>query len=155
MWNSFLFFSKIEPFVKYIDSEITGIEIFFLLFFKKAIEASYKSSAKKPGLIATSGLEYTVDPKKGKLIELKFIDSTGEEHEIDIDNPSVFKTYKVVADEFLMSAGADYEKLADEDQYIQHLPYDKDFIVCEYLKKHPEPIVIEHSGRITFESDDD
>lgn len=122
--------------------------------FKHAVEASCKSSAKKPGLFAVSGLEYTVDPKKGKLLEMTFIDEDGEEHEIDIDNPSESKTYKVVADEFLMSAGADYKILATEDEYITHYPFDKDYLVCEYLKKHPEPIVIEHSGRINFETDD-
>ena len=142
------------PFLDYIVvANVSEKKIIDL--FKNAIESSYKSSAKKPGLIASSGIEYTVNPIKGKLTELKFIDKNGEEHEIDIDNPSPFKTYRVVADEFLMSAGADYVKLADEEQYIQHLPYDKDFIVCEYLKRNPEPIIIEHSGRIKFESNVD
>ncbi|MBQ7763740.1 5'-nucleotidase C-terminal domain-containing protein [bacterium] len=123
--------------------------------FKNAIECSYLSSAKKPGLLAVSGLNYTVDPKKGKLTEMNFIDKNGREIELDIDNPSETKTYKVVADEFLMSAGADYKVLATEEQYIAHLPFDKDFLVCQYLKKHNKPIVINHYGRIEFESDDD
>ena len=123
--------------------------------FKDAIEKSYKSSALKPGLLAVSGLKYTVDPQKGKLTEMSFIDADGEDHEIDVENPSETKMYKLVADEFLMSAGADYKVLATEDEYIEHLPYDKDYLVCQYLKKHPEPIVIEHTGRIEFESEDD
>ena len=85
---------------------------------------------------------------------MSFIDKNGEDYEIDIENPSETKTYRVVADEFLMSAGADYKVLAEEDEYVEHYPYDKDFMVCEYLKKHKEPIVIEHSGRIEFEIDD-
>lgn len=142
------------PFLDYVVvanvSEKTIVDMF-----KDAIEKSYKSSAKKPGLLAVSGLKYTVDPKEGKLTEMSFIDSEGEEHEIDIDEPSETKTYKVVADEFLMSADADYKMLAPEEEYIEHLPYDKDRLVCNYLKKHPEPLVINHTGRIEFDSEDD
>ena len=123
--------------------------------FKNAIECSYKSSSKKPGLLAVSGLKYTVDPVKGKLTEMSFIDKNGEDYDIDIENPSETKKYKLVADEFLMSAGADYKVLATEEDYIEHLPFDKDYLVCQYLKKHTEPIVIDHYGRIEFESDDD
>lgn len=123
--------------------------------FKNAIECSYQSSAKKPGLLAVSGLKYTVDPKAGKLTEMTFIDKNGKEHEIDVDEPSEDKTYKLVADEFLMSAGADYKVLAEEKDYIEHLPFDKDYLVCQYLKKHREPIVINQLGRIEFEVEDD
>ena len=123
--------------------------------FKNAIECSYLSSAKKPGLLAVSGLKYTVDPKKGKLTEMTYIDKNGKEHDIDINNPSESKKYRVVADEFLMSADADYKMLASEEEYVEHLPYDKDYLVCQYLKKHKEPIVINHYGRIEFESEDD
>ncbi len=123
--------------------------------FKDAIEKSYKSSALKPGLLAVSGLKYTVNPEKGALVEMSFIDKNGEEHDIDIDNPSETKTYKVVADEFLMSAGADYKVLAAEDEYLEHLPYDKDYLVCQYLKKHNTPIIIDQYGRIEFEAEED
>ena len=123
--------------------------------FKDAIEASYKSSAKKPGLLAVSGLKYTVDPKAGKLTEMTYIDKNGKEHELDIDNPSDEKKFKLVADEFLMSAGADYKVLAEEDEYIKKYEFDKDYLVCQYLKKHPEPLVINHYGRIEFEVEND
>ena len=142
------------PFLDYVVvanvSEKTIVEMF-----QNAIENSYKSSAKKPGLIAVSGLKYTVNPEKGKLVEMSFIDKNGEDHDIDIENPSETKTYKVVADEFLMSAGADFKILAPEEEYLEHLPYDKDYLVCEYLKKHKKPLVINHYGRIEFETDDD
>ena len=123
--------------------------------FKKTVENSYKSSAKKPGLIAVSGLKYTVDPNKGKLTEMKFIDKKGKETEIDIENPSKTKKYKVVADEFLMSAGADFDVLATEEEYLESFDFDKDYLVCQYLKKHKKPIIINHYGRIEFESEED
>ena len=121
--------------------------------FKKTVENSYLSSAKKPGLIAVSGLKYTVNPIEGKLTEMTFIDKNGKEHEIDIEHPSEIKTYKVVADEFLMSAGADFSVLATEEEYLECYEFDKDYLVCEYLKKHPKPLVINHYGRIEFDTE--
>jgi len=141
------------PFLDYVIvanvSEKSIVELF-----KNAIENSYKSSAKKPGLIAVSGLKYTVNPEEGKLTEMTYIDKNGNEYEFDIENPSEDKYFKVVADEFLMSAGADFKILATEEDYIESFEFDKDYLVCQYLKKHKEPLVINHSGRINFEIDD-
>ena len=137
------------PFFDYVViANVSEKKIVNLL--KSTIENSYKSSAKKPGLIATSGLEYTIDTKNGKLIGANFVDKNGNLQKINIDNPSETKTYKIVADEFLMSAGADFPVLATEDEYIKQYEYDKDYLVCEYLKKNKEPIVINHTGRIHF-----
>lgn len=142
------------PFYDYVVvanvSEKTIVDMF-----KKTIDCSYRSSAKKPGLIAVSGLKYTVNPEKRTLVEMTYIDKNGEEHDIDVDNPSETKTYKVVADEFLMSAGADFNVLAEEKDYIQIYDYDKDYLVCQYLKKYNTPIVIDHYGRIEFETEED
>ena len=144
----------ISPFLDYVViadvSEKRIVEMF-----KDAIESSYKSSAKKPGLLAVSGLEYTVDPKKGKLTEMTYVDKEGNEYEFDIENPSETKKFRVVADEFLMSAGADYKILATEDEYVEQFDFDKDYLVCQYLKKHKDPIIINQTGRIEFEVEDD
>ena len=123
--------------------------------FKHAIDCSRRSSAKKPGLFAVSGLKYTVNMDKGTLVKMSFIDKDNNEHEIDIENPSETKTYKIAADEFLMSAGADFKILAPEEDYVAHYPFDKDYLVCQYLKKHKEPIIINQYGRIEFETDKD
>lgn len=149
--------SEVKDMAPFLDYVIVAnvTEKAIVDMFKDAIEKSYKSSAKKPGLLAVSGLKYTVNPEKGKLTEMSFIDKNGEEHEIDVENPSENKTYKVVADEFLMSAGADYKVLAEEEDYIEHLPFDKDYLVCRYLKKQRTPIIINHYGRIEFETDED
>ncbi len=142
------------PFLDYVvEANVSEKKIVDM--FKNAVECSYLSSAKKPGLIAVSGLKYTVNPEEGKLVSMTFIDKEGEEHEIDVENPSETKTYKVVADEFLMSAGADFKILATEEEYLKCHKFDKDFLVCQYLKKHKEPIVINHYGRIEFDSEED
>lgn len=122
--------------------------------FEHAIEATYENPAHKPGLIAVSGLNYTVNPDDKELVAMNFIDKAGNEVKIDIENPRADKKYKLVCDEFLMSAGADYDVLATEDEYIEMFPYDKDVMVCNYLKKLNKPISINQTGRIIFEQDD-
>ena len=123
--------------------------------FKKAIKVTYDSPNKKPGLLAVSGLNYTVNPDEGTLTEMNFIDKDGREHEIDIEHPRKDKTYRVVTDEFLMSAGADYNVLAPEELYVEKYPFDKDVLISDYIKEKNEPVIINHTGRIRYESDDD
>jgi 2',3'-cyclic-nucleotide 2'-phosphodiesterase (5'-nucleotidase family) len=142
----------LAPFLDYvIVANVT--EKAMIDMFNESISRTFKSSSKKPGLFAVSGLKYTVDTKKGVLTKMTYIDKQGKEHEIDVNNPSPTKTYKVVADEFLMATGADFKVLAEEKDFIEHFTFDKDYLVCEYLKKHKEPIVIEHTGRIEYEKD--
>ena len=123
--------------------------------FKAAIKATYSSPTLKPGLLAVSGLNYTVDPEDGELVDMNFIDKDGREHKIDVENPSKDKKYRVVTDEFLMSAGADYNILAPEELYVEKYPFDKDVLTSAYIKEMNEPVVINHFGRIRYEHDDD
>ena len=141
----------ISPFLDFVTvakvSEHTLVELF-----KKAIHDTYSSSSRKPGLFAVSGLEYTVNPDTKSLVDMTFIDKDGNSHKIDIDNPSKTKNYKVVTDEFLMSAGADFNILAKEEDYIIRYPYDKDVMVCDYIKRNDTPIKINQLGRIKFDT---
>jgi len=141
------------PFLDYVVvadvSEKTIVDAF-----KKAVEMTYTTSTRKPGLLAVSGLNYTVDPEKGKLTAMNFVDKNGNEHKIDINKPSMNKTYRVVTDEFLMSAGADYDVLAPEEIYVEKYPFDKDVLTCEYIKEMNEPVIINQTGRIKYEHKD-
>lgn len=119
--------------------------------FKATIKTTYNSHGNKPGLIAVSGLNYTVSPKKGELTAMNFVDKNGKETPIDINNPKEDKMYKVATDEFMMSAGADYAVLAPEDKCLEIRPYDKDVLTCEYIKKLNKPVIINQTGRIKFE----
>ncbi len=119
--------------------------------FKATVKTTYTSHGNKPGLIAVSGLNYTVSPKKGELTAMNFVDKDGKETPIDINNPRADKMYKVATDEFMMSAGADYAVLAPEDKCIEVRPYDKDGLTCEYIKRLDKPIDINQTGRIRFE----
>ena len=140
----------ISPFLDYVAvaevSEKTMVDLF-----KKAIKDTYSSSSRKPGLFAVSGLEYTVDTKNGTLKNMIYTDKSGIKHTIDVNNPREDKKYKIVTDEFLMSAGADFNKLAEEKDYLIKYPYDKDIMVCDYIKRQNKPIVINQLGRIKYE----
>ena len=117
--------------------------------FKKATEISYNSIGNKPGLLAVSGLNYTVSPTKKTLVGMNFIDKYGVEHPINIDNPRENKKYKVVADSFIMSWGADYEVLSPKDKCIEY-PFNKAYLTCEYIKHLDKPIIINQVGRIKY-----
>ena len=121
--------------------------------FKHAIETTYKSQGNKPGLIAVSGLNYTVDSKLGKLVGMNFVDKNGNEHYINVEDPSKEQLYSVATDSFMMSSGADYDRLAPKDE-CEELPYNKDYITCEYIKHLDKPIIINQTGRINFINND-
>ena len=91
--------------------------------------------------MAVSGLNYKVDSSQGKLVGMNFIDKDGVEHKIDIENPREDKTYKIAADSFLMSNGADYGILAPKEDCEIH-PECKDYYTCQYIKHLDKPIEI-------------
>ena len=119
--------------------------------FKKATEISYNSHGNKPGLLGVSGLNYTVSPAKKTITAMNFVDKDGIEHPIDINNPREDKKYKVVADSFIMSWGADYDVLSPKEKCIEY-PFNKAFLTCEYIKHLNKPIVINQTGRIMYEN---
>ena len=49
-----------------------------------------------------------------------------------------------------MSAGADFKILAKEEDYLIKYPYDKDVMVCDYIRRTKEPISINQLGRIRY-----
>ena len=117
--------------------------------FRKATEISYNSIGNKPGLLAVSGLNYTVSPTKKTLVGMNFVDKNGVEHPIDVNNPREDKKYKVVADSFIMSWGADYDVLSPKEECIEY-PFTKAYLTCEYIKHLNKPIVINQTGRIRY-----
>ena len=118
--------------------------------FKRAVETTYKSQGYKPGLLAVSGLIYTVNPVEGKLVGMTFVDKEGKQHKIDINNPREDKTYKVACDSFMMSWGGDYDILAAKEECTEY-DFNKDYLTCEYIKHLNKPIVINQTGRIRYE----
>ena len=80
---------------------------------------------------------------------MTFIDKNGKEHPIDIENPREDKFYTVMADDYCFlndNAGLGLKHRYDEAIVVYD--FDKNKIVENYLKKHPEPIEIRSDGRI-------
>ena len=119
--------------------------------FKHTVETTYNSHGNKPGLLAVSGLNYTVDPEEGELIAMNFVDRYGTEHPIDIDNPREDKLYKIAQDSFMIFEGAYFGILAPKEECINY-PFNKDYRACEYIKHLNRPIEINQTGRVRFES---
>ena len=117
--------------------------------FKRAVHETYRSQGNKPGLLAVSGLKYSVNPQEGELTGMTFVDKEGNEHKIDIDNPRGDKTYKLATDSFVMSNGADLDILAPKEECIEY-PFNKAYVTCEYIKHLNKPVEINQTGRIEF-----
>lgn len=118
--------------------------------FKHAIKSTYKTPGHKPGLLAVSGLKYTVNSKKAELVSMSFVDKEGNENVIDVNNPKQDKFYTVAQDTFMMYGGVDYDSLAPKEKCI-HYPFNKDFVTCEYIKHLNKPIEINQVGRLNIE----
>lgn len=116
-----------------------------------ALKAGAKSMTtvdNTPGILQFSGLKYTIT-KSGDVKDATFVDKNGKETPIDVNNPNPFKTYRVVVDDFIAKGGNGY--LSGElDNVEQKFNFDKNKLVIDYLKKHPEPVVINTEPRIKF-----
>ena len=113
------------------------------------IEESMENPNHRPGIIQVSGLRYEYSKSKGELTKMTFIDKNGKEHPIDIENPREDKFYTVMADDYCFlndNAGLGLKHRYDEAIVVYD--FDKNKIVENYLKKHPEPIEIRSDGRI-------
>ena len=116
--------------------------------FKLVTKRTLTRASNKPGLYAVSGLNYTVSKSKKALVEMNFIDKDGNIIPIDIDNPDPNKIYRVAADEFITMGGDDIPMLDKINQAYKIYPYDKDIMVCQYLKDFKEPVKINQVGRL-------
>lgn len=117
--------------------------------FKTVIKDTYNTPGNKPGLLAVSGLNYTVSPSKKELVAMNFVDKYGIEHPIDINNPREDKKYKVVADSFMMSWGVEFGVLSPKEECTEY-PFNKAFLACEYIKHLNKPIYINQTNRVRF-----
>ena len=109
---------------------------------------SYVTPGHKPGIVMPSGLKYTVS-RQGEIKSATFIDKTGKEVSLDVNNPSTEKIYTVATDDFLASGG---DKLIsnkiEKGEIDKKFDFDKDKLACDYFKKMNAPIEIKDDGRI-------
>lgn len=113
------------------------------------VEDSMESPNHRPGIIQVGGLRYEYSKSEGEITKMSFIDKQGKEHPIDIENPREDKFYTVMADDYCFlndNAGLGLKHRYDEAIVVYD--FDKNKIVENYLRKHPEPVVIKSDGRI-------
>lgn len=113
------------------------------------IKESIKSPDNRPGIMQVSGLRYTYSKSARKMTELYYIDKSGKEIQIDINNPNPNKIYTVAADDFCIAS--DYAGLNAKhrlDNAISIFNHDKDKFVADYMKKQTGSFEIKSDGRI-------
>ncbi len=104
----------------------------------------------KPGMLLVSGMKYTAN-KKGELLDAKYIDRNGVEHQIDVNNPDVNKKYTVATDDFIATGGDNYFPVNKNPDYVKQVyDFDKDKLACDYIKKLEQPIEIKKEDRFTI-----
>ena len=113
------------------------------------IEKSMEHPVNRPGILQVSGLKYEFSRSEGELTKLSFIDKNGFEHPIDIEDPREDKFYTLVSDDYcIMSNDAGLDAKHRFEEAILKLNFDKNKVIENYFKKHPEPVVIKSDGRI-------
>lgn len=114
----------------------------------KVSASSFVSVDNTPGILQFSGVKYTMS-KSGEVKAASFVDKNGKETPIDVNNPNPFKTYRVAVDDFIAKGGNGY--IAKGSNSVEKkFDFDKNKVVADYLKKHPEPVVISTEKRINI-----
>lgn len=121
---------------------------------EKEIVEALKATAKsvinmnnKPGILHTSGLRYNIN-ENGDISDLYYVDKSGKETKIDIDNPREDKIYRTVVNDYY-AMGKDNLRMLDKIDWAEKI-YDFDFTKCvkDHFKKDKTPVVIKDDGRI-------
>ena len=116
---------------------------------KFACKSSYQTNSHKPGMFYASGLKYTINDK-GELLSLTFVDKTGKQTPIDINNPRYDKFYTTVINDYCAQGNDKFKMLDKPEQIIQKTGIDSAVCVGNILKTMKEPAQIIDDGRITI-----
>ncbi len=101
----------------------------------------------KPGIVYVSALKYTMNDK-GELLKLAYVDDDGHETPIDIGNPDPNKILRVAMDDFYATGGDGFGMLNKKHEAEVVYDFDKDKLVCDYIKKLNKPVDIVDDKRI-------
>ena len=112
----------------------------------KVAAKSLVNTNNKPGIVYVSGLKYAVS-KDGNLLSASFVDKSGKEVKIDINNPRPDKLYKTAITDYYAQGHDGFSMLK---KYDDAQKYDIDICGCieDYLKNHKEPVDIKDDGRV-------
>lgn len=113
----------------------------------KATAKSINSRNNKPGIIHTSGLKYNIN-KNGELSDLRFVDKSGKETQIDVNNPRTDKIYRTGINDYYASGKDNLTMLNKIDKAERVCDFDVVKCVENHFTRHPEPVTIKDDGRI-------
>lgn len=104
----------------------------------------------KPSILQVSGMNYTLS-KDGKVTQAA-VCKDGKMIELDVNNPSDTKIFKVAYDDYLLAGGDAFTSLKGVN-VLKKYDYDKDQIIINYFMKNKncKPLVIKSDGRVKFE----
>lgn len=121
---------------------------------KEACKTSLSHETGEPGIMHVSGLTYKTTAD-GNLLEMSFVDKSGNITPIDINNPSDTKFYTVAHDTFVAEHRENMEYpgmlvSSHKDQSVKHFNFDKDKTAMDYIKKlsNKEELEIKDDHRI-------
>lgn len=109
---------------------------------------SFVRTGHKPGILLVSGLKYTMTDK-GELKTLTYLDKTGKEIAIDVNNPGTERKYTVAMDDFFATGGDNYLPTNENPDFIiKKFNIDKNKLACDYIRKMQAPIEIKNDDRV-------
>lgn len=137
--------SELSPFknklmlINYTEKEIVDA--------LKATAKSLNNRSNKPGIMHVSGLKYEIS-RNGQIYNLRFVDKSGREYHIDVNNPRTDKTYLVAINDFYAAGNDDLPMLNKQTEAVQKFDYDLNDCVEWYIRNHKEPVDIVDDGRL-------
>ena len=115
---------------------------------KQRVKATSQSPNYRPGILQVSGLRYEFNKQTGDVVAMSYVDKSGKEIKIDVNNPSD-KMYTVAVNKFCVKD--EYSGLGLKHR-LENLVKDDGFEIKKYITdwclKHNEPIDIKLDGRI-------
>lgn len=125
--------------VKYSEKDIVDA-------LKFAAQNSFNSPAHKPGIFYASGLKYTVT-NKGFIQSISFVDKTGKESFIDVNNPREDKFYTTIINDYCAQGNDNFTMLNKPQNIIEKYTFDSGKCVENILSKIGA-VDIKDDGRI-------
>lgn len=108
---------------------------------------SFINRNNKPGIMYASGLRYTVS-KNGEVLNITYVDRTGKENPIDINNPRTDKIYSVAINDYYSSGNDGLSMLNKCSQATEKFDWDLNQAIGEKIKNSEQPIDMLDDGRI-------
>ena len=113
----------------------------------KVAAKSFVNISNKPGIFYASGLKYTVSDK-GNLLSMSFVDKTGKETPININNPRTDKFYTTVLNEYCAQGNDGFKTLYKPDKTLKIYDFSAAKCVENILLSQKEPVEIKTDDRI-------